>query len=148
MFFLIAQQWTTSDATTINISCSAICTHHPVQLTGLLAVWMRHGDLKCHDAWTYWSKKSFCWKTRNLHGSLEIHRTPPHVLWHKAPDLRGLNPPTALFNHMCDMRVPLTNLCRETYFVDSIGSILLEYYLILRRNTYYPIYSLISRSFF
>jgi len=53
-----------------------------------------------------------------------------------------------LFSHMCDMRVPLTNFYRGKFFVDPIGGISLEYYLILRRNTYYPIYSLISRSFF
>jgi len=47
---------------------------------------------------------------------------------------------------MCDMRVPLTNFCRGKIFVDPIVNISLEYYLILRRNTYYPIYSLISRS--
>jgi len=29
----------------ILLSCSAICTQPPVQLTGLLGVWMRHGDL-------------------------------------------------------------------------------------------------------
>ena len=29
-FFLTAQQWTTNDATTLNISCSAICTKPPV----------------------------------------------------------------------------------------------------------------------
>jgi len=29
-FFLTAQQWATSDVTTINISCSAICTQPPV----------------------------------------------------------------------------------------------------------------------
>jgi len=45
--FLIAQQWTTSDATTINISFSAInCTQPPVQLIGLLVIWMQHGDLQ------------------------------------------------------------------------------------------------------
>ena len=44
-FFLTAQQWT-SDVQSINISCSAICTQPPVQITGLLGVWMRHGDLK------------------------------------------------------------------------------------------------------
>jgi len=36
--FLIAQQQTTSSATTLNISCSAICTQPPAQLTGLLGV--------------------------------------------------------------------------------------------------------------
>jgi len=146
--FLIAQQWTTSDATTINIYCSANCTQPPVQLTGLLAVWMRHGDPKCHDASTYWSKKSFPSKTRNLHGTLEIHRTPPHVLWNPAPDLGAERPPTMLFSHMCDMRVPLTNFYQGKFFVDPIGSISLEYYLILLRNTYHPIDSHISRSFF
>jgi len=35
MFFLIAQR---SDATTLNISCSAICTQPPAQLTGLLGL--------------------------------------------------------------------------------------------------------------
>ena len=50
-FFLIAQHWTTNDATTINISFSAInCTQPRVQLTGLLPVvlgiWMQHGDIK------------------------------------------------------------------------------------------------------
>ena len=44
--FSIAQ-WTTSDATTINISFLAInCTQPRVQLTGLLGIWMQHGDLK------------------------------------------------------------------------------------------------------
>ena len=33
-FFLIAQQWTTSDATTINICYSTICTQPHVQPTG------------------------------------------------------------------------------------------------------------------
>jgi len=56
-------------------------------------------------------------------------------------------PPTMSLSHMCDMRVPLTNMCRRELFVDPIGSILLEYYLILQRNTYYPIHSLINRSF-
>jgi len=37
--------YATSDATTLNISCFAICTEPPVQLTGLLWVWMRHGGL-------------------------------------------------------------------------------------------------------
>ena len=46
-FFLIAQQWTTSDATTVNISFSASnCTQPLVQVIGLLAIWMQHADLK------------------------------------------------------------------------------------------------------
>ena len=45
-FFLIAQQWTTSDATPINISFSVVCSQPPVQLTGLLRIWMQYGDLK------------------------------------------------------------------------------------------------------
>ena len=44
-FFLNAPQWTTNEATTINISCSAICAQLPIQLTGLLGVRMWHGDL-------------------------------------------------------------------------------------------------------
>ena len=45
-FFLTAQQWT-SDATTINISFSAInCAQPPIQLTSLDEIWMQHGDLK------------------------------------------------------------------------------------------------------
>jgi len=40
-YFLIAQKWT-SDATTINISFSAICTQPHVWILG---VWMQHSDL-------------------------------------------------------------------------------------------------------
>jgi len=71
--FLIAQQWTTSDATTI-ISCSAICTKAPVQITGLLGVWMRHSDLKI----SWWcinilKQTTFPLKRRTL--------TEPITLW-------------------------------------------------------------------
>jgi len=45
--FLTAQQWTTSDATTINISFSTInCAQPPIQQTDLLGIWMQYGDLK------------------------------------------------------------------------------------------------------
>jgi len=76
-FFWTAQQWTTSDATTINISSSAICTQPPVQLTGLLGVWMSmwHGDLKI----TYWRikivKQEFIYP--NKQGTL----TEPHYMF-------------------------------------------------------------------
>jgi len=44
-FFSIAQLWT-SDTTTISIYFSAIiCTQPPAQQTGLLGIWMQHGDL-------------------------------------------------------------------------------------------------------
>jgi len=43
-FFLIAQ-WT-SDTKTLNVSCATICNQPPVQVTGLLGVWMQRGDLK------------------------------------------------------------------------------------------------------
>jgi len=44
-FLVVAQQWTI-DAPTIDISCSATSTQPPVQPTGLLGVWMEHGDVK------------------------------------------------------------------------------------------------------
>ena len=43
-FFLIAQQWTASDATTHQYFFFGY--QPPVQLTGLLGIWMQHGDLK------------------------------------------------------------------------------------------------------
>jgi len=83
-FFFIAQQWITSDATTINISFSTVnYTQPPVQATGLLGVWIRHGDQKIFimthehsDASNHFSGK----KTRNSHATLKTHVTPPHAL--------------------------------------------------------------------
>jgi len=49
-FFEFVWLWTgvaTSDATTVNISFSALnCTQPPVQVTGLPTIWIQHGDLK------------------------------------------------------------------------------------------------------
>ena len=67
-FFLTEQQWT-SDATTINVSFSANkCTQPPVHVNGLLAIWMKHGDLKTfimtHQHTE--ARNHFPSKTRNL----------------------------------------------------------------------------------
>jgi len=70
-----AQLWTTNNAATLNIYCSAICTQTPVKLTSLLGVWKWHGDLKnSQDASTHWSKKLISPKKR---GSL----TEPHYMF-------------------------------------------------------------------
>jgi len=58
------------------------CTQPPVQLTGLLGVWMRYGDLKIfimtHQHTE--ARNNFPWKTKNPHGTLKTHGTSRHVL--------------------------------------------------------------------
>ena len=93
-FFSIAQQWTTSDATTINISFLAInCTQPPVQLTGLLGVWMRHGDLKIfmmthqhtearnNFPWKNEEPLKLTWPHYMFCGTLAYHGIPVEEYW-------------------------------------------------------------------
>ena len=68
-FFVIAQQWT-SDLSTINISCSAICTQPCITNWPTWSPNAARWSKKVHtDASTYWSEKSFPLKMRNPQNS-------------------------------------------------------------------------------